>query len=496
MTHTRLLPAAALALCGASPALADVTAQDVWTNWQELSAAMGQEITAGTETMSGDTLTLTDVMIVQDVDDGRIEGTIDEIAFTELGDGTVSISMSPSYEMVGTEKDDGETLETTLSVEQSNLAILASGDPDSIDYAISADAISMTITPAENSDDPDDATVDMALTDLTGSYATTTGDLTELDIAMTAAGFAMAIEGTDIDTGDAFSVSMEAADLDIVSASDLTEFSDDDMAADLAAGFATDTSVSYGEMSFAIDVTGEEAVTVDLSAASGAVDFLLAQDGMGLDVLTTGIALVASGAEIPLPQVAANMEEIGFGFSMPVIETDDPQPFDVVINLGGLTVSEMIWGIFDPEGQIPRDPATLLVDLSGQMRLLGDIFADVEMTDDEVPAELSALDVTAAELSVAGAELTANGAFTFDNSDLETFDGLPAPDGQLDLQLVGGNALLQTLVALGFVPQDQAMAASMMVGLFARPGPGEDTLVSTIRVEPDGSIFANDQQIQ
>ena len=36
----------------------------------------------------------------------------------------------------------------------------------------------------------------------------------------------------------------------------------------------------------------------------------------------------------------------------------------------------------------------------------------------------------------------------------------------------------------------------MMMGLFARPGDGEDTLVSTIEVQEDGAVLANGQRIR
>ena len=87
--------------------------------------------------------------------------------------------------------------------------------------------------------------------------------------------------------------------------------------------------------------------------------------------------------------------------------------------------------------------------------------------------------------------------FTFDNDNLETFDGLPAPTGEIDLTLVGGNALLDTLVAMGIVPEDQAMGARMMMGLFMRPGDGEDELVTKIEVDgATGAISANGQRLQ
>jgi hypothetical protein len=55
---------------------------------------------------------------------------------------------------------------------------------------------------------------------------------------------------------------------------------------------------------------------------------------------------------------------------------------------------------------------------------------------------------------------------------------------------------MDTLVNMGLLPQEQAMGARMMMGLFARPGDGPDTLTSTIEVKEDGSVLANGQRIQ
>jgi hypothetical protein len=50
---------------------------------------------------------------------------------------------------------------------------------------------------------------------------------------------------------------------------------------------------------------------------------------------------------------------------------------------------------------------------------------------------------------------------------------------------------------MGLLPEDQAMGARMMMGMFARPGDGEDTLVSKIEVDgASGSISANGQRLK
>ncbi len=75
-----------------------------------------------------------------------------------------------------------------------------------------------------------------------------------------------------------------------------------------------------------------------------------------------------------------------------------------------------------------------------------------------MPAEIYALDVNDITLRAIGAEVTGTGAFTFDNTDTTTFQGIPAPTGTLDVRLVGVNGLMDKLIQLGVLPEDQAMA--------------------------------------
>ena len=138
--------------------------------------------------------------------------------------------------------------------------------------------------------------------------------------------------------------------------------------------------------------------------------------------------------------------------------------------------------------------------MTGKAKLLFDLLdpAQMEAVDrgEAMPGELNAVTLNALTVRAAGAELTGEGAFTFDNSDLETFDGMPAPEGSVDLALSGGNGLLDKLVNMGLLPEEQAMGARMMMGLFAVPGAGEDSLTSKIEVKSDGQILANGQRLK
>jgi hypothetical protein len=179
--------------------------------------------------------------------------------------------------------------------------------------------------------------------------------------------------------------------------------------------------------------------------------------------------------------------------SVPSTPTDAAQPMDLTLALRDFTLGEEIWSLFDPSGQLPRDPATLVLDLGGQMRLLGDIFSEEAMEAGEAPAEVTELDLEELRLAVAGALLTGEGAFTFDWEAPGPFGpGSPAPDGEVNLRLEGGQALLETLVGMGLLPEEQAMMVRMMTGMLARPAPdGGDVLLSDITVQPDGTVLAN-----
>ena len=97
-----------------------------------------------------------------------------------------------------------------------------------------------------------------------------------------------------------------------------------------------------------------------------------------------------------------------------------------------------------------------------------------------------------------GATLTGEGQMNFDNSDMETFGGFPAPSGTVDLALQGGNGLMDKLVEMGLLPEQQAMSARIMIGMFAKPDPeaGEDALKSTLEITPSGEVLANGMRIR
>ncbi|MDF0595580.1 DUF2125 domain-containing protein [Psychromarinibacter halotolerans] len=505
MKHWHLLSGTAgiLIAAGATTAQADVSSADVWAAWQSMATQMGETLSAGSETQDGGTLTVTDMTVAMETTDASATATISEVVFSENGDGTVSITMAPTYDVMVniTPEEGGETVEMALTFSYDGLDMTASGDPDAVNYDFSAASIAIEVGDLVVDGEAVELDADVTLSDVAGVYRTD-ADATAVS-TLTAATMSLVAHMDEPEGGEGtFDITADLADLSMESEGSVALMAGGvkELSTALAAGQSSMTTITHGAGTYDIVMDNEDdSFNLSGAAESGSLSVGLSSEALTYDVSNTGIDMTLSGAQIPLPEVVVTMAEMGFALTTPVSKSEEPQDFAFALTLNELGVSEMIWGLIDPSGTLPHDPATLRLDLSGKANFLFDLFdpESMEMVDDEMPAEIHELDVNELKLEVAGADLTGNGGFTFDMNDLETFDGIPAPTGRLYLQLVGANALLDNLVAMGLLPQDQAMGARMMMGLFARPGEGEDSLVSEIEIDgATGAISANGQRLQ
>lgn len=493
----RIAALSAVAGLSAGSAAADLTAAQVWADWQESAAEMGQTLSVGAEESAGGTLTLRDVSFTMDEQDGGANMTIFEIVMTEVGDGTVTVALSPEIPLDFTSTGvDGEVATFSLVLEQPDLDLVASGTPEAVSYAYSAPQVTIRLAEMTVNEEPVDVRMTMTVAGVEGASLVTAGDTQETATSFRAASVAAVIGGVDPEgSGDTFDMTLNMADI-VSEGTGMTSplMSMGNMSQMLANGFSSEGTLSHGASTFSVSGTSEGS-RFALSGAydSGVYGVSIGGAGMDYDYDGKGFSLTFSGDALPLPDVSVAAEEIGSRFAMPIGVSDDPQDVGIALRLVGLTLSDGIWAMIDPMGGLPHDPATLVVDITGKANWLIDIFdpavTDAPMTS--APGEVHAVTVNEVRLDAVGAELTGSGAFEFDNS-----GPVPRPSGTMNLQLVGGNALIDSLVNMGMLPEDQAMGARMMLGLFARPGDGPDTLVSEITVQPDGAILANGQRIQ
>lgn len=502
MTHPQISHVSIIAalLLSTSAARAEVTAEQVWQSWQEFGSSSGQTITAASQSKSGDTLTLGGITYTAPVEGGSIQGTLDSLVMRERGDGTVEVTMSPEMPLtMKIDPPDAEAVEMTVVIRQPGLTLVAAGSADETSYDLAGPELGVALSDIKTEGQDVDLTMDMSVKDVTGRYLVKGSAMKDIASTFAAGSLVFDLAATSPENNGTLKMTGTMQDLAGTSTATFGSMMNmANLAEALKAGFATEGSFTYGRGDYTMDLAeGPNTTQMKAAADSGYFNVALDQARMAYGAGGTNADIVISGSQIPFPEINVKYGEAAFDFLMPVSKTDTPSDFGFMVKLADLSVSDFLWAMLDPAGQLPRDPATLILDLKGKATLNLDMMdqAQVQAAGDAPPGDLHALDVDSIRLSIAGAELTGNGGFTFDNGDKVTFNGMPAPTGQIDLKLVGGNGLLDKLVGMGLVPQEQAMGARMMMGLFARPGEGQDTLVSTIEVK-DGGVYANGQRIQ
>ncbi len=491
-------------------AMADLTPKDVWGDWRAYMEGMGYKIDA-TEAASGDNLTVSDINLNFDMpeNEGKMSLSMGTVNFVQNSDGTVSIVLPDTLPMKMTGNDGtpgGEPFSMTMNYAQTDHAMTVSGSPEKMTYLYTAGTIAMDLTQMMIGDEA--LGRDFAKISVKGGSVNSTTTMTigetrgyEQTGSIATLAYDAFFKSPEADepevqanvTGNVNGVSMSGTGV-----IPLTMTQGADIRAMLAAGFDVIGKISYTDGTSNFDVKDTENGNYVLKTASNGGEFgvEMGANGLTYDVAQRDVKINVTAEVMPFP-IDFAMAESGFNLTMPVSKSEEPQDFAFGLKMGDFTMSDMIWGMFDPTSQLPRDPATVIVDLTGKVKILVDFLnpeAAAEMTG--APGEMQALKLGNLLVSAAGAKLEGAGDITFDGSGPAMVPGVGNPVGNINLALAGGNGLLDKLVALGFLPSDQAMGARMMMGLFAVPGDAPDTLKSQIEFTQDGQILANGQRIR
>jgi hypothetical protein len=496
---------AVAALMIGQAAFADVTPEEVWQNWQDLSTSAGQTITAESATRDGDTLVVKNMAVAYDDGKGMtLNGTLAEMNFKDNGDGSVDVTMADSYPLVMTfpAKDTGKAGTLNIDISQPGIVMTVSGTTDETSYDFTVPKMDVKLAATEEGATAPAFNADIALTNAAGGYLVKgAADAKTLESNLTAESMAITVDGADAATSSTFKMAATMADLSSdTNGTFLGAAAMANMAQAMKDGFALDTAVTYGAMKLDVDATDAAGVATKIAttAVSGGFNVAMSADGLDYGVDSKEVVMTASGGQIPFPELKLGFGEAAFNLTMPVSAGEEPADFALLTKLVDFTISDEVWAMVDPTNQLPRDPATIVIDTTGTAKLTVDIMDEAAMAamGEAPPGELDSLEIKELKASVAGAEFTGAGSFTFDNTDTTTFQGMPAPTGKLDVTLTGGNGLLDKLTAMGLLPEEQVMSVRMMMGMFATPATdGSDSLSSTVEFKDKG-LFVNGQQLQ
>lgn len=495
-----------------TPAFA-VTPTEVWQSWQDMATTYGQTMTSASVDDTGASVTVTGLTVSTEQDGVKSEMTMSEVIFTDNGDGTVDVSMPAEIPLtVTTPPAAGETSPTTITISilQTGLSMTASGEVGALDYAFGADETVVKLDRIEGVQvEAIDMVVEAKLSNLGGAYKVDgAGDAATLSYEAGADGLNVTVAFKDLDPSPApdgtttgpsnVNIAISMADLGMMGeGAPLTAAMMENMSQALASGVSSVGAVSAGATTMVFDITeAGKATYMEMTGASTGLSFGLGSDGFGYGADAKDVKMMLKGDDIPFPQIDVAYSEAAFDLQVPVVKGDAPQEFSFLSRLVDFTISEEIWAMFDPTKQLPRDPATLVIDTKGTATVTGDIMDPAAMEAMQTPpAEVNSFDITELHAKIAGADLTGAGAFTFDNADLVTFGGFPAPTGKLDLKLTGANGLLDKLVAMGMFTEEDAMGYRMMIGMFANTAPDKDEMTSTLEFKDKG-FYANGQRLQ
>jgi hypothetical protein len=498
-----LLPVGAFLMTGSS-ALA-LTADQVWQSWKDAGALAGLTVSAATEANSGGVLTLNGITIAPA---GAPSGfTISDMTLTENGDGSVAIV--PGADM-GVDVSEGDNGFMMKLVHDGLVLTARDGDGGAglvYDYTAASltanfDAAYPAAPTFDEATPPGQASTKGSITfeGLNGSYTDTPGDNRTFGVKLAASKLAYDVGGEDATLGMKTQSLSETADVVLDGTVTMpstiplsgafesaTTFG---TALDEGLGFAFQMSqgVSTGSASQADQFFPYEmTMTAQPGTAQFAMDkarFAMTSEAGGVEI---GVTTAMAPAPIRITAAAATSDLL-----VPVRSGDAAGDYKFAMNLSQFTLNEEAWALFDPTGQLKRDPADIVIDIGGKAMVdfVGMAMAEEAGQPPATPAP-ETLDIRELTVKIAGAALAATGAFTFDNS-----IGVPMPVGSADVSLSGGNALIDGLIATGLMTEEDAMGARMMMGMFFTPGADADTLTSTIEAKAGGEIWVNGQRVQ
>ena len=512
-----LLSSATLAFT-ATAAFADLSAQEVWMDWKAYIEGFGYSVKA-TESTSGNRLTVSDLTLAIPLPDESATMTLDMAAmsFATGANGTVDIILPEAFPVGFTLVSGGKTeVAGTLQYDTTDLSIRVSGAPESITYTTTAKALDMRLSHLAIEGQPTDlGTLSLDMAGLTGVTHMKRGALREV-----AQSFALDRLGYTVDIQPPQSRSSAPERFKMTGALDALRFDGtgaypeaadgagagadstgaQDVSALLSSGFAFDGGFAYTNGKSAVQITeNNETTSAASSSRSGRLNVAMSKAGLHYGGEALGLTSSLTHSQMPFP-LDVTADKSAFALTLPLTASEAAQDYGLTIELRNLATSDQLWSLLDPTAQLPRAPATLRLDLSGTAKLLVDLLDPDSMAALEAgaqsPGEIRSVSLNALELSAAGASLTGTGAFTIDNTDTQTFAGAPKPVGAVDLKLVGANSLIDKLVAMGLLPEDQAMGARMMMALFTLPSDAPDTLTSKIEVNDQGHVLANGQRLR
>lgn len=518
MTHrsaNSCLSFAVLCLSLVPSSVLALTADEVWSEAQRLSREADVEIT-GVTRREGDRLVLTNIAIPFGPPTDRADLKLDRIDLQELPDGTVSVILPPVFPVtldVRASDPDFDLLVLTASAPDFSMVIGGIGDLAEVELLAPSLAVSLEmVVPALGVDERLDmnlAIADLAVSlklDLVAATKTVVsslrlgtlhGDLLakvddetdSVDLALDVSGIAGSLNALVPASVDEQRVNETMAGNNPLP--DLLRIFDDGLS--MGAELTFDQFALNGNVGRPGE-TGTVEMTSEGGKAAGRLDAKAASYDIGLGKTV----MAARGLpDMEFPEVSVSITELGYGISIGIGDLVSPQQARLSARLTDLTIPPEVWAKTDPTGALGSEPLSYAVDISATYALSPEMLDPAWRPDPDSFPPIDLVDVTLRQLMFRGAgmSLDGSGALTFDETDLTTYPGFPAPEGTVGFKATGIYSLLDRIVAAGLVSNEELSGFRLGLMFIAKAGDAPDSLVSNVEFR-DKRFYLNGLKIR
>lgn len=490
----------------AQQAFAEVTGPDVWAAYVAYYEATGAQV-IGTPETAGSVTEVADPVLLYRFPFGfaTVRLVLPTVTFSDQSDGSVAMSYPETFDVtIEVDVPDQGSGTGVLTVTQDNYVGSVSGDPDALVINYAADRLQLALKELTFPDSEELTFQGQVLSEgYRGTSTIAVGeDLVSLtsDVVTEAADIAYVMESP---TGDLMTQTSEYGQAAYQTQTALPKGGTSLFALSKAltdGAFVNVTSQVDGNTTNAVNTLGGEVISDQTTVTGPSVTELRVNvDGLHVasEVGESSFNMLMPDM-VPVP-IEGALAAASATYTFPLLPRETAQ--DIVLKLGltDLTLSEEIWALFDPAAEMPRDPASLNIDIVGSV--ISEIdwldFANLESQLDQPVPPITPEQITINDLSLSaiGASAQGSGAFILDLTDLETFDGFPRPEGAANLAVSGANGLLDRLTSTGLLGPDEAGMARLGMGFIAR-STGADSFETDLEVNAEGQVFVNGQRMR
>ncbi|MGL4237444.1 MAG: hypothetical protein ACRCSW_15370 [Tabrizicola sp.] len=508
----------ALFLSLSATAASALTAEEVWADWQRLAKNEGVDITAIAR-RDGDRLVLTNIAIpigpandVADIKIGRIE-------LQDRPDGTVAVVLPPTFPVTIDLRDDSspgpDLVRMAASAPDFAMTIAGIGDTAAFDIAATSFVLSVEeVAPVLGVDEKFDlnlAIADLALRSKMDGISETKTLSASLSLGTLHADLLFDFDTEDETGAMSVDLSSLAGSFDFAMPPSWEEVygvarpEDENvlpqMLEALADGLLMKVDVSHGGLKTLVDMKGLDFQTrSDFSSASGHFRGGIDAAAMVYDLAMGKTSLthdMTTAPDIGMPNVSMGIDELAYGLSAGIGDLVTPQELRFTARVIGLTIPPEFWALADPTGAVDLTPLSFGVEQTMRYALGPEMLDPEWRPEPDVFPPMDIIDYSMKDLMFAGFGMTLDGggSLTFDEADLVTFEGVPAPEGELSFEATGVNAFVDRLAVAGLVPPDQLTGLRFGLMFIAKVGETPDSLVSKIEFR-EKSFYLNGQKIR